>query len=289
MSFVLEHTNEGTDLVLTGDWSNGAAECFLNGSADGLILNYARGYRERDLSFMRALPIRRLQLLARSVTELSPLYHISDTLEKLRIQTDPRAILNVGRMPRLRVLAANWGQICNSIHLATTLKQLSILGYTETDLTPLASLSGLENIQMKDYPRVRALDGIESMPWLGRLSIQLARALDDIDALRRLASPSLQVLELPACSRVSDISAVGACPALRAFDLSEGAALPTIQPLRHLSELTRLYLYGSTRVNDCDLTPILSLRKLKDFRMQPRRGYHPSVSDVQAEITKGFA
>jgi internalin A len=59
MSFVLEQTPEGVDLVVTGAWSDKARDALLAGRADGLDLNYARGFLERDLGFIKGLPLRR--------------------------------------------------------------------------------------------------------------------------------------------------------------------------------------------------------------------------------------
>ena len=42
--------------MVTGNWTGRAANVLASGQADGLILNYARGYRERTLdSFGRGL------------------------------------------------------------------------------------------------------------------------------------------------------------------------------------------------------------------------------------------
>ncbi len=71
---------------------------------------------------------------------------------------------------------------------------------------------------------------------------------------------------------------------MRFFDLSEGGEIPTLAPLGGLVNLERLYLYDSTRVTDGDLSPIARLPRLKDFRMQNRRGYVPSVNQVQEVI-----
>ena len=58
MSFVLEPRGQGVDLVVTGDWSPAAREALESGRADGLVLNYARGFREQPIDFINGLPIR---------------------------------------------------------------------------------------------------------------------------------------------------------------------------------------------------------------------------------------
>ena len=119
MSFVLEpRADQGVDLVVTGDWSVAAREALLTGLADGLVLNYAKGFRERPIDFIEGLPIRKLDLLARSVSDLSPVCSLGSTLEELRVQSNPRAAIDLERLPRLRTLAASWPQVRSSILFA---------------------------------------------------------------------------------------------------------------------------------------------------------------------------
>lgn len=286
MSFTLEDTSEGVDLVVTGEWTPEAAACLESGKADGLDLNYARGYREKSLDFIEGLPIRRLHVLARTVTDLTPVYRISGALESLRVQSDPRAVIELGRLPSLRKLSADWLQVRETIDKATRLERLFLLGYAEQDLTSLAFLTNLTSLVMKDNPRIRSLDGMEAFPWLAELGIHLGRSLDNIAALERASSPTLHVLQLPSCRKITHIQAVAACPALRFFELSDGAEIPTVAPLAGLVHLERLYLYGSTKIADGNLDPIVRLPNLRDFRMQNRRGYSPSVKEIQDSIAR---
>lgn len=86
--------------------------------------------------------------------------------------------------------------------------------------------------------------------------------------------------------KVSDITCRQLCASLQFFDLSEGPEIPSVAPLSSLVNVERLYLYDSTRVTDGDLSPIAGLPKLKDFRMQNRRGYSPSVKEIQEMIAR---
>lgn len=285
MSFTLEQTPEGVDLVVSGDWSEEARQSLVKGSADGLVLNYARGYRERDLEFLAGLPVRRLHVLARTVTDLSPIYSLADGLVSLRVQSDPRALIELERLPQLQKLSAAWGQVQGSLGFAQRLEHLFLLSYTETDLVPLTAIPTLVSVVMKDYPRVRSLDGVEELPRLAALGVHFANGLDDITALKR-TSPFLETLQLPSCRKVTDIASVAACTALRFFELSEGGELPTVAPLSGLKHMERLYLYGSTIVVDGDLSAIAQLPHLRDFRMQGRRSYVPPVKEIQGTIAR---
>lgn len=286
MSFELERTPDGVDLVVTGDWSPAATAALMDGRADGMVLNYARGFRTHDLAFLRGLPVRRLHLLARTVSDLSAVYWLAGGLVSLRVQSDPRAVIELDRLPLLRSVSATWAQVHGSICFAGRLEELFLLSYGESDLTPLAPATSLRSIVLKDRPAVRSLDGMQHLPQLIKLGVHLAPMLGDVAALQMSTSPRLTDLALPACRRIGDISPVAACTALQALDLSEGGDLPTVAVVGGLTELERLYLYGSTKVLDSDLSPIAGLPKLRDFRMQSRRTYSPSVRDIQDAIAR---
>ena len=62
---------------------------------------------------------------------------------------------------------------------------------------------------------------------------------------------------------------------------ARAAPSPAWPPITGLAQLERLYLYGSTNITDGDLTPLLPMSHLRDFRMQNRRHYSPTVAQVQ--------
>lgn len=289
MSYTLEKTEDGVDLIVMGDWSREMFQSIECGQADGLVLNYARGFREKDLRFIEGLPIRRLNLLAREMTDLSPIYSLADRLQVLLVQASPTSIIELERLPLLQTLSAGWSQVQGSILYASQLQNLSVHSYTEVDLSPLSALTRLVKLVMKERPRLQSLDGLEMFPWIQHLGIHLASTLSDISALGRSRPTLLQVLQLQACRRIIGIEPVVDCSSLQFFDLSEGGEVSTIEPLGGLVGLERVYLYESTRVVDGDLSPIAQLPRLKDFRMMNRRHYSPSVKEIQDVIARRIA
>lgn len=171
--FRFEETPAGVDLVVTGPWSAQARDAILLGEADGLDLNYARGFQEPNLEFIEGLPIRRLNLLARTIGDLTPVYSLSDTLRCLWVESDPHAMLRLDLLPRLEDLGAAWSQIQGSIGQADRLERLYTHSYSEHDLTPLIVVPRIARVVMKQYPQVRSLDGVEKLPRLDHLGIHL--------------------------------------------------------------------------------------------------------------------
>jgi internalin A len=181
--YELQETEAGTDLIIKGGW-NQAAATVLEGHADGLVLNYAKGFNEHGLRFLESWPITRLTILDRSIQDLSPIYRMSATLRELSIQTSPDAILDLKQLPDLTRVSASWGQVRDTINTLARLTHLFLLNFNSPDLTVFQSNKALENIQMKDRPKIGSLKGFNELPMLVDLGIFLAPKLKDLNELK---------------------------------------------------------------------------------------------------------
>lgn len=273
----------GVEFELLGPWSPEAAAAFRDCGADGLVANYARGFVARDLRFLAELPLRRLDILARTIDDLGPVHRLGATLESLRVETGSRTRIDLRRFPELRDLSCQWDQVADSIHDVDSLHSLHLFSYDRQDLQPLAHLRDLTGVRMKERPAVRSLQGVEQLAWLDTLAIQGA-PLSDLDALAQLRSPVLRELTFTHCRPLEDLHAVEACEGLVRLDVSECGRISSLAPIAGLSRLERLYLYGSTAIEDGDLAPVLGLRRLRDFRMMNRAHYRPTVTDAKRQL-----
>jgi len=278
--FRIERDAEGDTLVVTDRWSTQAEALLDQGAADGLDLNYAKGFKDTDLAFLRPWPLRRLKLLARTVKDIGPIDVLSPTLESLSVESAPGATIDLTRFPMLTRLAAVWPHVAATIGERPELTDVYLGSYTEADLRPLRWNTGLLSLRLKDRPRLRSLDGIEAFPSMGHLGVYLA-PLQDISALGSLGHGRLRELHLESC-RMPSLAPVAQLRGLRVLDASDCGPIESLQPLTGLADLEVLWLYGTTRVSDDDLSPLLGLPRLRELRMRSRPSYRPSVEDVQA-------
>jgi hypothetical protein len=282
--FVLEKGPQGTTLVVTGDWTNEQASMLASGQADGLVLNYARGFRERSLAFLERWPIRRLHILARTIKDIEPVYRLAETLQELGLTTSPQATLDCARLPRLRSLSVeNWEQIRQSLSLAPGLEHLGVCGYLERDLLALSDNSELCLVRLKQAPNLERLAWIKSLPRLKTLEVAGAQRLHDLTSLDADRS-RLRALRFQSCGAITSLGEIAHQPGLRELWVADCGTIDSLAPLAALRELQCLYLWGSPRFNDGDLTPLLELGQLTDLRMMNRRHYEPSVTDIQARL-----
>jgi hypothetical protein len=282
-AFVIEDMPDGRNLVVTGRWTRQAEAALKQGEVDGLYLNYARGYSEPDLSFVDAWPIRRLLLIDRSLTDLSPLERFGGTLERLMVEASPSAQLDLAAFPQLRDVFGPWDLLRATLYGPTHLERLSTSDYDAADLTPLAVQPGLQHLTLKVARELESLDGAEQFPTLTSLWFQAVHRLTSLHALTS-AAPTLREFELESCRRLTEIEPIAALTELRVLGLSDCGELPSFAPLASLERLEKLYAWGTTRLADADLSPLLGLIHLQEIRMRDRRGYRPTLGEVKQRL-----
>lgn len=282
----LETTRDGIDLVVTDEWSAEARDAILDGRADGLVLNYARGFRGADIAFIEGLPLRRLQVLVWTLDDLGPIHTLGDTLVMLDVSAAPGTVIDLAAFPRLEGLGADWEQVRRSIDAIDTISDLYLGHYRAPDLTPLSRFRGLRRLSMKDYPSVRSLHGVGELKELRDLGIYLARLLVDITELSALDGGPLTRLELPSCSKIADLEPMSGLKTIEHLDLGDCREIASVKPLSGFDALSWLDLYGTTTIADGDLRPLMELPALRRLGLANRRHYRPTVAEVQARMAE---
>jgi internalin A len=280
---VIEEHPEGRTLVVTGAWSAEARAATERRDVDGVWLNYARGYSEPDLSFLDAWPIKRLDVLDRTITDLAPLARLGQTLEALSLQAAPGALIDLATLPHLRSLAAAWDVVRDTLYAPEYLGELIVFDYEGIDLDPLTVQPSLQKIHVKVARKLETLDSIDALPTLTSLRIAAAPDLHDIDALTSVKK-TLRELDFEGCPDLYDIEALGTLGELRYLGISDCGRILSFHPIGCLALLETLYAWGSTRVEDCDLSPLLRLRRLTEIRMRDRREYQPRLVTVKEQL-----
>jgi len=281
-AYVLEDTPEGRSVVVTGPWSEDAGRALVRGEADGLVLNYARGF-SGSLDFLDdAWRLRRLSVLDRSTVDLDPIGRLA-TLEKLSVQAAPDAVLDLAPLLRLRSVSGAWALIGRTLSAVDELERVSTWMFGDVDLHAFRDDVALKTLTIKDAPYLESLAGLGNLPDLAILKIIGARRLHEIDDIGEL-SASLHELEFEECPRIGEIDVVASLVSLRFLGISESGDIASLAPIESLSQLETFYAWGTTRILDGDLSPLERLPRLKEIRMRNRRGYKPAVGDLKASV-----
>ncbi|MEU8234392.1 hypothetical protein AB0C12_32800 [Actinoplanes sp. NPDC048967] len=280
-SFAIEPDPSGDVLVVAGGWTAEISAVLASGRVRGLVLNYARGFRERDLEMLRPWPIERLDVLARTLTDLTPIYRLAGTLRELSVTSSPRAALDCARLPNLTsLIASDWPQISATVARAQRLTHLGTGGYDEIDLRPLDGLTGLTSLRIKQAPGLAALGAAPGT--LTSLEIFAAPGLQDIEEVGRLTA--LRHLWFRGCGGITALDDLATSTGLTELAVANCGPIASAGPLGGLTGLTRLNLSESTRITDGDLRPLLGLHHLQDLRMMNRRHYVPPLAAVKAAL-----
>lgn len=283
--FIGEHPDGFTEMVVRGPWTAGAARAFEAENVDRLVLNYALGFSEPSLKFLSRLTVRQLVVLDRTGSLLpSPIYDLSPSLQRLEFLVPGSAAeLDLARLSSLTSLSvSSWNQIKKSVRYSKGLTDLYVGGYKPTTIEPLAHLAALESLVLKDVPGVESLTGLEGLTRLRQLSVPGTRKLRDVSAIKFLIK--LEELNFESCRGIAKINAVEGCHSLQSLNIANCGHVESLRPLAGLSRLRELYMWGSTVIDDGDLTPLMSLPELTQFRSMSRRTYKPSVEAVQELI-----
>jgi len=193
--YVLEDTSEGRSLVVTGRWSRQTEDALAHGKADGLVLNYARRFRESNLEFLAPhWRVRRLDVLDRKILDLEPVGRLGGSLEDLSVQADPRAKLDLRGLPHLRSIAGEWELIRPTLDGVESLQSVITWRFDEADLhasrnhSDVAGLTSLRELKFEDCPSIAVLDDVEQLVNLRFLSFSDCGDVASLGPVRGLDS-----------------------------------------------------------------------------------------------------
>lgn len=284
--FTVEDGPQGRTLVVTGPWSTEAARLLSTGDVDGLHLNYEKGFSEDDLSFFAEWPLRRLQIVDRTLVDLGPIGRFADSLEELSVRVSPEARLEIGGLQKLHQLSSDWRVLRPLSGRVHTLESLVTWNFDGSDFRPLNNYSRLKNLAVREAPRLQSLRGINVMNSLSALNLHLARQLSDISDLAESGS-TLNKLSFDFCSRIGRLDALRSLRRLRLLGVSDCKRIESLAPLGQLTQLEVLHGWGSTRIVDGNLSLLLQLPRLREVRMKSRIEYRPSVDEITTAIRRG--
>lgn len=281
--YFIETEGDQRVLVVAGPWTSATARILRSGEVDGLVLNYARGFCEPNLDFIEGWPIRTLELLDRTQKDLTPVYRIAGTVEDLQIQAAPTARLNLTEFQRIKSIGGAWKTFDGSVSKSDTLQEIVTWQFYEEDARSLAGLIRLRRLWIKDAPRLLSLSGVENLRGLIALQVDLARNLSDIREVAPIDGTLLR-LGFTQCPSIVDIGVVASLENLEYLEFGDCGEVLSLAAVATLSQLEAFYAWGTTRPQDCDLTPLLSLKSMRDLRMKSRRCYKPSLDEVKRRL-----
>ncbi len=269
-SFTVKEGNYGPRLVLQSFWSIEVADFITSNGIRELELNRTLGWKDKDLSFLSSLPpLDAVAIIDWVIEDISPIHNLHQ-LKGLQLSTEDKTELDFRQFPNLERCGLGWRRKAESLFRCTSLKWLFLHRYTGRNIAPFANLINLEYLNISVAP-IGNLEGLEPLQKLRFLGMHYLTKLISLRGIEHLKN--LEDLEITHCKKIRSVKEIKNLINLRVLDLGDNGVIDTISPLQFLKKLERVHFYGSTKIEDGDLTPLTMLKNLKKVSFQERKHY----------------
>lgn len=236
-----------------------------------LVLNRELGFEEKDCRVLREVGHHLVGLeVVGSFDDDSDVAACAD-LEELNLGTDCRGPVPWESLRSLTHLFTDADRVGAGFAALERLQDLHVHQASDEDAALISGPPGLERLTLTSarLRSVAALSGLADR--LRSLSIRLASHLSGFEALARF--DSLVELDLEACRHVTDLDFLSGLPRLEVLGVSDCGPVGSLRPVERCRRLRRLHFYGSTNVQDGDLSVLGELPALERAYFQRRRHY----------------
>ena len=278
--YELESGRYGPRMVLLGPWDDALYEDIQERGIVELYLNHAKGWKRSDLGFLENLTfLKWLNILDWMIEDLTPVLCLSN-LRFLHLATSCKTKINFGVFPKLEACALKWRPQFKSIFECGNLKELALSEYKGKDSHVFSNLTNLRSLYIGQGP-LPDIEGLAPLQELTRLQLIALRKLTGLHGLQELVG--LKDLRISGCRNMRQIDEISALKKLEILNLADNNIIESIKPLLGLKNLKKVHIYGSTNIEDGDLSPLTTLPRLelKKVGFQNRRHYTHKTSDFR--------
>jgi hypothetical protein len=271
--FIDEAENDmGRCLVLKAPWSDNFIDVIKMENISVLRLTESMGWKGKDISFLENLQdidLRGVEIYAWDVKDITPLRFIPN-LEYLGLQCKFTKAPDFSGFDQLKAFKLFWRPKAKSVFDCLNLKFLNIVNYPAEDLQVLKNFTGLMHLQLTSRKLI-SLAGIEALKSLKILDLAGCSILESITNIEKCRN--LEIVELENCKKLYDIYSLGELTNLKDLVLTDCSKVKSLKPLVKCRLLVNLIFAGDTIVEDGELTPLLTMPKLKRMRFVDKRHY----------------
>ena len=273
----------GPVAVLRSVWTDEIAAAMRSRQCVELELNYAKGWKGEDLSFLSNLHwLQGLKITHWTIESVERIHQLPQ-LRELEVFTYCNTPLRFDSFPQLENCSLEWRSKAESVFDCLTLKKLFINLFKGKDLNSFKRLKSLESLALLGAP-LETLKGIEPLTRLRSLRLGDLRKLFSLSGIEALHE--LEELEVHTCRRVNSIEPIAALPKLQKLFIPNNGEIGSLKPIDSIKNLRAVVFYESTNFLDGDLSPLLRQKHLTDVAFQNRRHYSHKSKEIQDLISK---
>lgn len=280
-AFEVEEGKYGPRLIVRSAWQSEIAEYIHRHQIKELELNYAKGWKRGNLSFLSSIPhLEAFKIIDWKINDISPIHYLNQ-LRTLEVSTYCKTEINFLSFPNLEKCSLQWRPKAKSLFKSKNLKRLFLNRYTGKDTASFSELVGLQSLSLANCP-VRDLDGLKTLKHLSFLSLHRLTKLESISAVAELTN--LKALEINVCRKVRSINGIVKLSQLRKLELNDNGDLDSLAGIEALQSLESFLFYGTTNIDDGDLSPLTKLKKLSKLSFKDRKHYSHKLSDFSYQL-----
>jgi hypothetical protein len=275
-NFLIESGKYGERLVVTSSWSEDISQYILSHNISELYLNYAKGWKGKDLSFLSSLlHLQAFSIIDWTIDDISPVNNLQ-LLRSLEISTYCKTQINFEEFPYLEQCGLRWRAKAKSLFNQKSLKKLFVDNYSEKDTYKFSNLTELESLSLANSPtrNIQGLSQLHKLKFLGMYNLRKLESLVGIEALI-----NLQELEINGCSSLKSINEIAHLLELKKLQLCDNQEIESLKPLKNFQKLESVLFYGSTSIVDGDLTFLKNLTRLSNISFKDRLHYSEKKSN----------
>lgn len=260
----------GAKATIRVPWNNYLLEELLKEDIKELELNQGKGWRGKHVNFLEQFPeLRGLTILDLTLESVEPVHHLHK-LNQLNLSTYSNGPVNFENFQNLSNCGFEWIKGSDSLFECKTLKTLGLNNYKKKSSEPFSNLVNLEKLTLLNSG-IEDVDGITKLTNLTYLSVANLKKLTSLVGIKELKN--LEVLEIQRCKGIESVSEIFELKKLKRLLLLDSGNIDSIHGIENLTELEAFLFYESTNIVDGDISPVLSLKNLKNISFQNRRHY----------------
>jgi internalin A len=269
----------GTVMALKSSWSPKYARAVAKHDVKVIRLSMFNGWSDSDISFLRDLPaLEGVDILSEKVTDVRVITELAN-LRLLSLTCKATGSIDLVKLKRLVRVFLTWRDAYRSLFALHTLKKITILGYPERDLWIWPQPNQVLFEMYLSSRKLESLRGIGNFPKIGKLTISKCPKLACLDDLS--TSTSLENFVLAKCPGVENLTSVSSLHDLRELSIEDCGEIHSLAPLAECKRLEFLQVAGNTTLLDGDLSPLLSLPKLREVLVARRKHYSHTAEQLE--------
>ncbi len=251
-------------------WTDSLIELLRERNIRELELNIGKGWRGKSIEFLKELPsLKALTVQDQTLEAIEPIHSLHNLVE-LGLSTYSDTPVDFSAFPKIEKCGFEWIKGSDSLFDCVGLKSLGINNYKKKSSEPFSKLKQLEHLAILNSG-IGELNGVFGLTNLSTLRLTRLRKIDSLGGIEALTN--LEELEIQTCKGINSVLPSFSLNKLKKLFLLNIGNIDTLHGIENLTELEQLVFDESTNIIDGDLSPILSLRKLKKVAFQNRRHY----------------